>query len=279
MTTLDASYTQKPITSLRWQNSSIDQKPSGILISGSVDGCIKYWDIAKNKSLDTIRSDTNNDIHSMDISKEGDLIAVGGKEYNVRVYSYEKKTVLMKLDPGDSTDMGHTNRVYSVKFTDNSNLLLSGGWDATVYIWDLRMGKSAGYLYGPHIFGDAIDAKGDSVLTGSFDKKDMLQLWSMSGKKINQTIEWNHEPHDDSSGYIYCTRFEKDNRNRFIIASGKVGTDKNEVRVFNNKGKYELVGKIELNTVIPSIDVMNHKEEFAVASSDGFVYSFTYKTS
>lgn len=34
---------------------------------------------------------------------------------------------------------GHSNRVFSVKFDkDDENLLVSGGWDNTIQIWDLR---------------------------------------------------------------------------------------------------------------------------------------------
>lgn len=43
----------------------------------------------------------------------------------------------MSLDKGKNGEPGHTNRVFSVKFdTKKPYLLVSGGWDATVKVWD-----------------------------------------------------------------------------------------------------------------------------------------------
>ena len=46
-------------------------------------------------------------------------------------------------------------------------VMLSGGWDKTVQVWDQRAGPLAvRSLYGPFICGDALDLKGDRILTG-----------------------------------------------------------------------------------------------------------------
>jgi COMPASS component SWD3 len=73
--------------------------------------------------------------------------------------------------------VGHTNRIFSVKFDQNSpNLIYSGGWDCMVNIWDLRTGRCSGTIFGPQICGEAIDIKDDSItlLTGSHKIKDGL---------------------------------------------------------------------------------------------------------
>eukprot|EP00501_MAST-03F_sp_TOSAG23-6_P001280 GSMAST32.ASY1.ANO1.1328.1 assembled CDS len=61
-----------------------------------------------------------------------------------------------------------TIHVFSLKFKeDDENLVISGGWDNTVQIWDLRTECSIRSFYGPHICGDAVDLSGNTVLTGS----------------------------------------------------------------------------------------------------------------
>lgn len=227
------------------------------------------------KSIATIKDKKNSDIYSIDLSKSGTQLAMGGKDFNVRVFNYETKEMIMELEQGDSTTLGHSNRVYSVKFTDDPNIMVSGGWDNTIFIWDLRIAKSVGYIYGPHVCADSIDVRQDAMLTGSFDKKDILQLWSIENKKLTREITWNSEPHDDANGFVYSTEFDKV-ESKYILASGRIGVDLNEIRIFNNGGDYELLGKIEIKKSTPSIDFMNTKREFAAGSSNGFVYSFKY---
>ena len=82
--------------------------------------------------------------------------------------------------------VGHTNRIFSVKFDSLSpHVIYSGGWDCMVNIWDLRTGRNNGTIIGPQICGDAIDVKEDSktLLTGSFQMKDGLQLWDLRTMK------------------------------------------------------------------------------------------------
>jgi WD40 repeat protein len=176
------------------------------------------------------------EVYSIDISKSETQLAVGCKDFTVKVYDNDKRTLKMTLHPGDSTVIGHSNRVHSVKFAEYPNIILSGGSDSTAFIWDLRVGKSIGYLYGPHICGDAIDIIKDTMLTGSFDKDNPLQLWSISKKKLLQNIIWNTEAKDASSGYVNVAKFEKKQRNKYIIALGRTGINRNEVRLFSIKG-------------------------------------------
>ena len=37
---------------------------------------------------------------------------------------------------------------------DDPNVLLSGGWDNTVQVWDVRAGQSVRSIFGPHICGE-----------------------------------------------------------------------------------------------------------------------------
>lgn len=64
-----------------------------------------------------------------------------------------------------------------MKWTSNPNLLLSGGWDSKIRVWDIRSQEPALSFYGPHISGDSLDEKGGLVLTGSYRNEDILQLW------------------------------------------------------------------------------------------------------
>ncbi len=46
-------------------------------------------------------------------------------------------------------DVGHSNRVFACKFVpEDQNLLITGGWDQNILIWDVREGKSVRTIVG-----------------------------------------------------------------------------------------------------------------------------------
>ena len=57
------------------------------------------------KSIATIKDKKNSDIYSIDLSKSGTQLAMGGKDFNVRVFNYETKEMIMELEQGDSTTL------------------------------------------------------------------------------------------------------------------------------------------------------------------------------
>lgn len=54
----------------------------------------------------------------------------------------------------------HGNRVFAVKFYTN-DILLSGGWDNSVIVWDVRSNDIIRTVLGPHLCADAMDTKED----------------------------------------------------------------------------------------------------------------------
>jgi WD40 repeat protein len=45
-------------------------------------------------------------------------------------------------------------------------VLISGGWDNTVQVWDVRLNRSVRSLFGPYVCGDSLDLKGNAILAG-----------------------------------------------------------------------------------------------------------------
>lgn len=81
----------------------------------------------------------------------------------------ETKKPIKLYEKGDSYQAGHTNRIFKVKFIeDQPNLFLSGGWDCTMFLWDVRTNKAVGSTFGPCISGDAIDTQNNLILAGSY---------------------------------------------------------------------------------------------------------------
>ena len=102
--------------------------------------------------------------------------------------------------------LGHSNRVFSVKFVpEDDNMLVSGGWDNTVQIWDSRVEMAVRSFYGPHICGNAVDVKDGMVLTGSWRQEHQLQLWDFGTGKLIEEIQWGPKSKQDCM--LYCAKF------------------------------------------------------------------------
>eukprot|EP00826_Nyctotherus_ovalis_P060737 TRINITY_DN8554_c0_g6_i1.p1 TRINITY_DN8554_c0_g6~~TRINITY_DN8554_c0_g6_i1.p1 ORF type:complete len:313 (+),score=62.19 TRINITY_DN8554_c0_g6_i1:282-1220(+) len=262
-----------PITCLRWRPRERDVMVASVLVSACAGGDITYWHALSGKVIITIKEETPCDLYAMDFSGNGNLLAVGGKDYNVKIYDDNIKSLVSTLQATEANE-GHSNRIFSIKFTENPNVLLSGGWDNSVFIWDIREKKSIGLLYGPHICGDAIDIKDDTILTGSYSNKDVLQLWSFSKRELMGSVSWNGNTVEGYDyGFLYATMFEKNGK---YIAAGGAGN--NEVHTFKNGKRYDILGKIMLDNTVTSIDFAQDKNMMAVGCGNGLTYSFKFKS-
>jgi len=143
---------------------------------------------------------------------------------------------------------GHSNRVYAVKFKPTDpNVLLSGGWDNTIQIWDTRVGTSIRSIYGPHICGDALDmdASGEVVMSGSWRPDQALQLWDLGSGKLIENIDWqkkakgkNKEPE-----MLYSAQFSPGND---LIAAGGSGTNEAKIFEYDAAKKYRCIDRVKM---------------------------------
>ena len=90
-------------------------------------------------------------LQTCEISPEGTHYAFAGEVGRIR---------FGQLNKGEPTEVEgghlgkHDNRVFCLKWNPiDNNILLSGGWDQSVYFWDLRVKTSIHQIYGHYIGG------------------------------------------------------------------------------------------------------------------------------
>eukprot|EP00406_Dinophysis_acuminata_P029246 CAMPEP_0179337208 /NCGR_PEP_ID=MMETSP0797-20121207/67493_1 /TAXON_ID=47934 /ORGANISM="Dinophysis acuminata, Strain DAEP01" /LENGTH=215 /DNA_ID=CAMNT_0021050825 /DNA_START=1 /DNA_END=644 /DNA_ORIENTATION=+ len=158
----NATDAQLPTTQLRWRPHSSSYLTS---VSAEQDGRIMHWDIESGECLHTI-TEPKNPLFCIDYSKNGSHFAAAGKDHLVRVYDEATNQPVQTLQGGDiKHPTGHSNRVYSLTYHPvDPNTLLSGGWDNTVQVWDLRRGHSVRSLWA----GQSVDfsSDGKKLVTG-----------------------------------------------------------------------------------------------------------------
>lgn len=98
-------------------------------------------------------------------------------------------------DTADGAGGSHSNRIFAVCFHPlESDIILSGGWDNTIQIWDTRV-SGAGHgavrsLFGAHLCGDALQVSpdGNYVISGSWRPDDALQVWDFRSGRLVSSI-------------------------------------------------------------------------------------------
>lgn len=122
----------------------------------------------------SLKDPDNSDLYCITFRPDGGAVAVGGRDQLIKIYDETTKSLVTTLKKEVPVAAGHSNRVFSLRFTEDPNILVSCGWDNTLYFWDVRENKNIGWIIGPHMTGDAMDICGDTLLTGSYSNKDVL---------------------------------------------------------------------------------------------------------
>ena len=99
------------------------------IVSGSGDRTVRLWDTKRKEILKILP--LADAVISVAISKTSKVVAAGSLDGNVYLCNIASGHLIRKLS-------GHSDSVYSVRFTKNDYMLLSGSLDKTVMSWFIR---------------------------------------------------------------------------------------------------------------------------------------------
>jgi len=176
-----------------WGVWSVAFTPDGrTLASGSWDGTIKLWNL-RTKELkrtinesasffdtvssfvqDFIEQDFNrNAINSIAISPDGQIIASGG---------YDKTVKLWSMNTGElrNTLTGHSEKIESVAISPDGQIVASGSADKTIRMWNLHQGKLLCVLteHLDTVYTLAFSPDGQTLVSGGADMT--VKIWRLS---------------------------------------------------------------------------------------------------
>jgi len=220
------------------------------------------------KCLNTIKELFQLD--SLDYNPDGTKFAAVGGESVLKIYDEQTRKVDTKLTGEACVVPGHNNRIYCVKYDkEDPNLLVTGGWDKRVIVWDLREKAPVRSLYGPSICGESVDIFEEVILTGSFETSNQLQMWDLGTCKPISTVNWDDGPRTTTDPVqIYASQFSKVDGS-LILAGGSFS---NEVKLFDRNNLDRHVCTIhDLSREVVTVDFSNKGNMFAVSGGDGYI--------
>jgi COMPASS component SWD3 len=264
-----------PVTSLRFRPETDPSKPKNIVLCAGSGGVIQHWHITSGKLLNTI-VEHENQVYALDYRNDSRIFATGGKDFKVRVYDEATRSLISTMGGGDGKrTAGHSNRVFALRFhPSDENIFLSGGWDNTVQIWDIRENHAVKRIYGPHICGDSLDIdKNGTVLTGSWRPNNQLQLWDFATTRLIEEVRYPVDPATNSKCNLYTAQFN--NSSGSLIAAG--GSGANEAKIITREGFKRVGGISGLEKSVYCLTFSSDSKQCAIGGGDGKIYILNTK--
>ena len=86
-------------------------------------------------------------------------------------------------------EKGHSNSVNSVAISTDNKYIVSGSWDKTIKIWDIKTGECLNTLewYSDWVNSIAISPDGNYIVLGSRDKT--IKIWDIKTGECLNTLE------------------------------------------------------------------------------------------
>jgi WD40 repeat protein len=242
------------------------------LITASGSTPVKVWDWKKKQLITNFDGQSSNSL-SIAASKNGNYVATGhgnfqdnktSKEANVKLWDAKTGKLLKILK-------GHTEQVRTVAFSPDSSILVSGGHDSEIKIWNLHTNKliksiptqtgitSIAFSNNGNFFASASDDKTIKI----WDSRDFHLLYTLEGHK-GQILSVTFSPND-----------------KFLVSgSGVDGFDptvqENSVNIWNletKKSEQVLTGH---DGWVWSVAISGNGKYIASASYDGSIRVWSF---
>ncbi|KAI9179203.1 hypothetical protein H9P43_005865 [Blastocladiella emersonii ATCC 22665] len=207
-----------------------------VLVAGYPDGVVVAWHAPTGKRVWTF-SEGDNQVFALEFSPLSPVLATAGSDCVIRIYDDRddtlhvtaagtRKPVQLLHDGAAGASAGHTNRIFCLRWhPKRPELLISGGWDSTIQIWDRRAGLSLRSIFRPHVCGDALDwdESGTKILAGSRarDEGSALNLYAAESGKLLEPVAWSLLD-ERKQCPLYTARFSPSRR--LMVAGGGSGS-------------------------------------------------------
>jgi WD40 repeat protein len=214
---------QKEIKLIHLHNSAIfDLKYyNGYLLSASSDGFLGFTNL-DTLVIERLVKFSDEKLRSVDIKGNLALLACG--DSNIKLIDLDKKLLINSI-------IAHEKSCNVAKFHPNSDLVLSGGWDAHLNIWTLNLEPVKSIpAHNYAIYAIEFSKTQNLMATASRDKT--IKIWDSNNIGAPKTIAYeNFTGHQFSVNKIY---WESDGKT--LVSSGDYR--KLMVWLINNSSNY-----------------------------------------
>ncbi|KAI7873979.1 guanine nucleotide-binding protein subunit beta-2-like 1 [Lichtheimia hyalospora FSU 10163] len=153
-------------------------------LSASWDKTLRLWDLNTGTTTRRFVGHTG-DVLSVSFSADNRQIVSGSRDKSIKLWNTlgECKYQL--------TEDGHADWVSCVRFSPNpaNPVIVSGGWDKIVKVWDLTKLKLRTNFIGHNGYVNTVTVSPDGSLCASAGKDGVVMLWDLNDSKHLYSLE------------------------------------------------------------------------------------------
>jgi hypothetical protein len=128
-------------------------------------------------------------MHSMTVDQKRSNLFYGTMQCHIKVYDLKKNFIVKVLK-------GHQNTVWTLKVSNDSSYLVSGGSDGMVFIWDLQdsFKRVQSFFFGKNVYCVALGPLNRNLYIAGSEYKsikriDLKNILKASPEEFNKTLE------------------------------------------------------------------------------------------
>ena len=192
---------------------SVAFSPDGtVLASGTWDGIVKLWDVARRTEIATFeQGGRNGRIYGLAFSPDGKILAsaVGTKGYTIKLWDMATRTHVGTLN-------GHIATVHGLAFSPDGKTIASGGFDGTIRLWDVETRTEiVGASIPSVVTWVSFSPDGKTLISGGFD--NTVGFWDVSEEGQLKSIARHRVTGHDILRYV---SFSPDGETYVTITQG-----------------------------------------------------------
>ena len=247
--------TLMPITSLCWYPGLNHTKD--VLLSSASDGWVMLWQATMGMLMRSIQIPGKSASVS-ELSPSGTLFAINSSDFSILIYNTNSFVHEGTLEPGKGNKLGHSNRIFSLKWIDNTTLV-SGGWDYTIIIWDVPNQTTINYLYGMQVFGQALDTRHNLMLVGAHSREYQMKIYNLES---SECVAAKNILNNNNFNVVYGCQFSKYDSQDYFVMIGS------EINLFcSDTG--ECISTLQTSDRSYCVDWANSEDVIAIGTSAG----------
>uniref|UniRef100_G3N945 Autophagy-related protein 16 domain-containing protein n=1 Tax=Gasterosteus aculeatus aculeatus TaxID=481459 RepID=G3N945_GASAC len=153
---------------------------SRLLATGGMDRRVKLWEVAAGRCEPKgALTGSNAGITSIEFDSAGSYLLAASNDFASRIWTVDDYRLRHTLT-------GHSGKVLAARFLLDNARIVSGSYDRTLKLWDLRSKVCMKTVFAGSSCNDIVCTE-QCVMSGHFDKK--VRFWDIRSESIVQELE------------------------------------------------------------------------------------------